>query len=130
MLYMLRNDTVRNPIQYTVYITQCTVRLVKRCQVKPGISRKPVKNVMFCTARAGGTKPFKNLRFLNDSIAGSRRNTGNSVGTFESLRNHCQQQLVALFTPASRLGGWQGDPLGTVQDPAECMIQNSVDWVI
>ena len=64
---------------------------------------------MFCSDLEVTTKPFKNQWKLKDSSVGSRRNTGTSVGTFESLQKHCQQQLVALFAPAWHLRSGRGE---------------------
>ena len=61
-----------------------------------------------CVTRPGDTKRFVFSILLKGSAAGSLRNTGSSVGISNSLRNHCQQQLVALFTPALHPGRWQG----------------------
>ena len=42
---------------------------------------------------------------MKGSKGGSCRNTGSSVRLLNSLRNHCQQHLVALFAPALHLRG-------------------------
>ena len=61
-----------------------------------------------CISPPGDAKHFVSSILLKGSAAGSLRNTGSSVGISNSLRNHCQQQLVALFTPALHPGRWQG----------------------
>ena len=58
---------------------------------------------------AGSIKAPWGHYFLNDSTAGSRGNTQSSVGAFGSLRNRCEQHLVALFAPAPPLRGGKRD---------------------
>ena len=70
---------------------------------------------MFCDALEGIAKPFENLMFLKDFTAGPRRNTLDPMGAFASLRNHCQQQLVALCTPVPLPGRGKVRPVGTDQ---------------
>ena len=47
--------------------------------------------------------------FLKDFTAGPRQNTLDPMGAFASLRNHCQQQLVALFAHMLHLRGRKGN---------------------
>ena len=84
------------------------MRLLERCGPKWWISRKTFEFVLFCSVLEDTTKPFKNLMFLKDFTAGPRRNTLDPMGAFVSLRNHCQQQLVALFAYMLHLRGRKG----------------------
>ena len=49
-------------------------------------------------------KDFVSLMFLHGSMAAHARTWGHPGEPSKSLRNHCQQQLVALFTPTLHHG--------------------------
>ena len=92
------------------HITLCIVALPIKSQFKAGVSRKQWGNVMFCGNLQVTTKPFENVMFLKGPSAASHGNIVDSIGTLESLQNHCQQHLVALFTPMLHPSGRVGHP--------------------
>ena len=102
-------DCTPTPVWAELHITPSTLSFPERCKFKLNINKNSENSCIFVLTR-GQDKTLCFLVFLNVSAAESQRNTGTSMGISGSSRNHCEQQLVALFTPALQHQGSNGKP--------------------